>query len=301
MNGVSKALAQWLEQKRRADRISAAVLAALALGSGALIFLLAGLVVYTLLSVVGGVFVRCVGLAAIALLAWRLTCEVKRRQDTRELGLDPLGYWIIRDIASIGPRLVLEGLRQVRCFELLGEMSVPACSRALNYLAGKDAAVTWDDLASHCSSLPPDRLREQLSLVEGILFLGENSARVTLMDPFRLLLRQLLGQTDPAGSWHEPNRPKPAPPPSAVSSKEPEHLSAHEILGIPTSASAAQIKTAYRKRIKACHPDLFARMDPQAQAMAERWTKALNAAYATLKGVTRGSDRENVGSYIFTV
>ena len=31
-----------------------------------------------------------------------------------------------------------------------------------------------------------------------------------------------------------------------------------------------------------CHPDLFADMDQQSKALAERWTKALNAAYATL-------------------
>jgi len=35
--------------------------------------------------------------------------------------------------------------------------------------------------------------------------------------------------------------------------------------------------------MKECHPDLFAGMDEQAQALAERWTRALNAAYATLQ------------------
>jgi hypothetical protein len=35
--------------------------------------------------------------------------------------------------------------------------------------------------------------------------------------------------------------------------------------------------------VKECHPDLFAGMDEQARALAERWTKALNAAYASLK------------------
>jgi DnaJ like chaperone protein len=64
---------------------------------------------------------------------------------------------------------------------------------------------------------------------------------------------------------------------------EPEKLSAYEILGLSPSASAAEIKRAYRKRVKECHPDLFAGMDEQARALAERWTKALNAAYATLK------------------
>ena len=63
---------------------------------------------------------------------------------------------------------------------------------------------------------------------------------------------------------------------------EPEKLSAYEILGLSPSASALQIKAAYRKRVKECHPDLFAGMDQQARDLAERWTRALNAAYATL-------------------
>jgi DnaJ-class molecular chaperone len=52
-----------------------------------------------------------------------------------------------------------------------------------------------------------------------------------------------------------------------------------------------EIKMAYRKRVKECHPDLFAGMDPQAKALAERWTKALNAAYATLNPRHRGARR----------
>ena len=39
---------------------------------------------------------------------------------------------------------------------------------------------------------------------------------------------------------------------------EPERLSAYEILGLSPSASLVEIKTAYRKRVRACHPDLFA-------------------------------------------
>jgi curved DNA-binding protein CbpA len=64
---------------------------------------------------------------------------------------------------------------------------------------------------------------------------------------------------------------------------EPEKLGAYEILGLSATASLAEIKAAYRKRVKECHPDLFAGMDQPAKALAERWTKALNAAYAGLK------------------
>ena len=43
MNEVPKAIARWLEQKRRTDRALAAVISALTLGGGAVVFLLASL------------------------------------------------------------------------------------------------------------------------------------------------------------------------------------------------------------------------------------------------------------------
>jgi DnaJ-domain-containing protein 1 len=283
MNGVSEAIASWLERKRRTDRASAAVISLLALGSGTAVFLVATLVIYTLLSIACGAFVHPVwlGLAAFGLTAGFFAHVMNRWQDGPDLGLDPMGYWIIKDICSIGPRLILEGLRQVRCCGLLGELNVAACARALAYLAEQNAAVSWEDLMRHCPQVPSERLREQLSLLDGVLFLGEDASRVTLMDPFRLRLRWMLEQEQRSGKGREPARPRPEPPPPPVP-VEPEKLSAYEILGLPASASVAEIKLAYRKRIKECHPDLFAGMDQQAKALAERWTKALNAAYATL-------------------
>ena len=141
----------------------------------------------------------------------------------------------------------------------------------------------------HCPQLPGERLREELSLLAGVLFLGENESRVTLMEPFRLLLRSMLKQEVKAGGWQEAAPPRHEPPPQAMPVNEPENFSPYEILGLSTSASVAEIRTAYRQRVKACHPDLFAGMDPQAKALAERWTKALNAAYATLNPRHRGA------------
>jgi len=243
------------------------------------------LAIYIVLSIVAGTVTRLV--PWLSLLAPGLTVVIFVRsmrgwQADPDLKLDPMGYWIIKDICSVGPRLILEGLRQVRCCGQLGELNVAACARALAYLAEQNAAVPWQDLMEHCPQLPGPRLREQLSLLDGVLFLGEDAARVTLMDPFRLRLRWMLEQDRKSGKWHEPARPKPEPTPQAVPVNDPEKLSAYEILGLSPSASAAEIKTAYRKRVKECHPDLFAGMDQQAQALAERWTKALNAAYATL-------------------
>ena len=275
MNEVAASIAIWLARKRRTDQASAAVISVIALSSGAAVFLLMTLLIYVVLTILGSPLIHSapwLGLIALGLSAGIFVRGMKGPE--RELRLDPMGYWIIKDICAVGPRLILEGLRQVRCCGQLGELNVAACARALAYLAGQNAAVPWQDLMEHCPQLPWPRLQEQLSLLDGVLFLGDDAARVTLMDPFRLRLRWMLGQ--------EPARPRPQPAPKAVPVNEPETLSAYDILGLSPSASAIEIKTAYRKRVKECHPDLFAGMDQQAQALAERWTKALNAAYATL-------------------
>ncbi len=299
MNQVSGTIARWLEQKRRRDRLSATVIAILALGSGTALFLLMVLLIYALLSIVCGAFVHSVfwrALAALGVTAWLYASIVKSRRDDLDLHLDPTGFWIIKDICSIGPRLILEGLRQVRCYGQLGELNVAACARTLAYLAGQNAAVTWDDLTRHCPQMPSERLREQLSLLDGVLFLGEDASRVTLMDPFRLRLRWMLEREQHAEKRQETTRPRPEPAPQPAPVNEPEKLSAYEILGLSPSASMVEIKAAYRKRLKACHPDLFAGMDQQAQVLAERWTKALNAAYASLnprhQGARLGSTRQ---------
>lgn len=285
MNEMSGAIARWLEQKRRTDRAFAALIAGLALGGGGLVFLLTAFLVYAVLSLVLGAFVgsvRWLVPVAVALTALVFVRIMKGREDERELRLDPLGLWILKDIFSMGPRLVLEGLRQVRCWGLLGELNVTACARALAHLAAQNAAINWEDLAAHCAQLPSARLREQLSLLDGVLFLGEDAARVSLMDPFRLRLRWMLEQEQRAGKAHEPAPPGREPAPGPLPLNEPEKLSAYEILGLSPPASVLEIKAAYRKRLKQCHPDLFAGMDQRAMALAERWTKALNAAYATL-------------------
>jgi len=293
MNEASGAIIRWLEQKRRRDRASAAVISVLALGSGAVVFLLTTFLIYAVLSIVCGAFFHSVflpGLAALGLTAWFYARSMKSRQDELDLRLDPMGLWIIKDICSVGPRLILEGLRQLRCCGQLGELNVAACARALAYLAAQNAAVTWEDLIRHCPQLSWERLREQLLLLDGVLFLGKDASRITLMEPFRLWLRSMLKQEQQtAEQGREAAPPRHEPPPETVPVNEPEKLSAYEILGLSPSASLVEIKAAYRKRMKACHPDLFAGMDQQAKALAERWTRALNAAYATLNPRQRGA------------
>jgi len=285
MNEGSEAIARWLERKRRSDRAWASMICVVALSCGSAVFLLMNALIYSLARIVSGASVHSSffsALVAFGFTTWSYARIIKRRRHALDLELDPMGLWIIKDLYSVGPRLLLEGLRELRCCAQLGELNVGACAQILAYLAAKNAAVTRDELIAHCGQLPWERLREQLLLLDGVLFLGEDGSRVTLMEPFRLLLRSMLPQQQTAGKRQEPARPRPEPVPDAVPVNEPEKLSAYEILGLSPSASLVEIKAAYRKRVRACHPDLFAGTDEQARALAERWTKALNAAYATL-------------------
>jgi len=284
MNEVSEGIARWLEQKRRTERACAALISVLFLGGGVGVFLLMSFLIYIVLFIVSGTLLRpALWFVAPGLTAVIFVRLMKSRQDERELRLDPVGFWILKDLCSAGPRLILQGLRDLRRCGQLGELNVAACASALAYLAAQNGAVTWQDLMQHCPYLPWLRLREQLFLLDGVLFLGEDAARVTLMDPFRLRLRWMLGQEQGSGKGQETARPRPEPAPQMARLNEPETLSPYEILGLLPSASLVEIKTAYRKRVKECHPDLFTSMDQPARELAERWTKALNAAYSTLK------------------
>ncbi len=212
MNEAPKPIARWLELKRRSERTTAAVLAVLALGGGAAVFLVMALLVHAVLSIVCGSFLHSVpwlGLAALGLTAGFFARSLKGRQEALEPDLDPMGFWIVKDICSIGPCLILEGLREVRRCGQLGELNVAVCARALAYLAGQNAGVAWEDLIRQCPQLPSARLREYLLLLDGVLFLGEDASRVILMEPFRLRLRSMLERETRARKEQEPARPGP--------------------------------------------------------------------------------------------
>jgi hypothetical protein len=290
MNKASQALIAWLKRKRRNGCVMAAVIALLALGTGTVVLLLTASLLFSVLFLVCSFFANSLfwpGLIAAALTAGIIYRSIRGRQENWLWGLDPLGFWMLKDFCSIGPRLLLEGLRHISQCGRLAELNIPACARALAFLAASNLAVRRDDLMRHCTELPWPGLKEQLQLIEGVLFIGDDDSRVSLMDPVRMRLRWMLKQdkTPPAESPAPPPEPETAP--TSVSVNEPEKLSAYEILGLSAAASPAQIKTAYRTRVKECHPDRFAGMDPQALELAERWTKALNAAYSSLMARNR--------------
>ena len=57
-------------------------------------------------------------------------------------------------------------------------------------------------------------------------------------------------------------------------------LQPHELLEVHERASMAEIKHAYRAKVKAYHPD---RLDPFLKPQAQEMLKLLNAAYEALR------------------
>lgn len=68
-------------------------------------------------------------------------------------------------------------------------------------------------------------------------------------------------------------QPSPADPPR----------SAHQVLGVAPGASPEEIRAAYQRLVQQYHPDRVSGLGPELVELAERRTKQINAAYATLK------------------
>jgi hypothetical protein len=204
--------------------------------------------------------------ALVALLF--VDCIRSARDD---MGIIPL--WLAREYFHTGPRLILEGSGQITHARKFSRIDTASCADVLAFLACKTTPTQHEELARAFPWLAWPEIAPQLRLIEGVI-LFRNAKSVSLLAPLRLELRQLLG--------HIPHAEIPVEEPEPISVDEPQQLSPHEILGVSSGASAAEIKTAYRNRVKECHPDRFPNLDDHSRQLAEEWTKAVNAAYAEL-------------------
>lgn len=64
---------------------------------------------------------------------------------------------------------------------------------------------------------------------------------------------------------------------------------AYETLEVEPSASDEEVRTAYQEKVRAYHPDRVASAAVEIQALAEKRTKELNAAYATIRESRSGN------------
>jgi uncharacterized membrane protein YkvA (DUF1232 family) len=86
--------------------------------------------------------------------------------------------------------------------------------------------------------------------------------------------RETRGSEGP-GQEEQSSRAQPA-------ASEPE-LDPYEVLGIPASASAGEIESAYKTRMKEYHPDKVAHLGEELQELAHRKAVEIQEAYRQLR------------------
>jgi len=212
-------------------------------------------------------------LAVVVVSALFVDCVRAERDD---MALIPL--WLAREYFHMGPRIFFDGWSALARARQFSRIDTETSAQLLGYLVTKTIPSTREELLRVCPVLTWDRIVRQLRVIDGVIVF-RNGTSISLLTPLRLELRQLLA--------HFPEANIPPEEPESVPVDEPRRLGAHEILGVSAKATVAEIKAAYRRRIKECHPDRFPQSDPQSRALAEEWTKALNAAYAELLAGTR--------------
>ncbi len=267
----------WVRKRRRSELSRSLFLSALSLVTGACFLFLCFCLFYVLVNMCAPALrqrelsLLWPGALTLATATALFIDSLHSRRDD----FDNIVLWLLRESFGLGPRLILESWRLASRAWEWGRMDVEVIAHVLTWLAAKPRSVPSTELLRAFPGFAWAKVFSQLRLVPGVLFLRRDFSRITLSGPLRASLRSLLVTIHTA--------PPPEPEPQPAPEVEPEKLSPHEILGVAPDASPLEIKTAYRLRMKECHPDRFPGMDDTARASAEEWTKALNAAYAALQ------------------
>lgn len=175
---------------------------------------------------------------------------------------------IIADLLFSGPRLINYSMSALlRALRFL-QINIEGCSKALMLLFGRTSRVSLNELAVSLQGFNPVNILFQLQEIEGVLFIAKDPAGIMLMEDLRKELAELF-QSAVFGKTDEPAR-------------VPGNSDFYELLGLSHSPSLEEIKIAYRKCIKQCHPDKFVGRAQEFRGLAEERAKAINAAYEAL-------------------
>lgn len=181
---------------------------------------------------------------------------------------------LIAQVLEICPWLLNEAWAVSQRCRLYLRTDAEACTLVLCRLASRPGRVSFRELSSIIAGHDPFRVFPMLKEMGGIVLLFKEPQGLSLTAELRAELRELLGERFPE---HEPEER------AEILETPADALDSWQILGVPCGASLEDVKTAYRKAIKLCHPDRFATMGGEIAKLAEERTKILNAAYEELQ------------------
>ena len=184
---------------------------------------------------------------------------------------------IVADMLFTGPRLVMWSFSSLcQAFRLM-RTDLETASDILSILVRRLHRISLNELSKLILGRDPMKTLFLLQEIDCVLFLSKEPEGVILMPETREELNSILGVQ---GDFE--TTPEDEPEEEPVVASPVEDLEYYELLGVPPTASLKEIKTAYRNRIKQCHPDKFVGRGAEFRRLAEERAKELNEAYAIL-------------------
>jgi hypothetical protein len=193
---------------------------------------------------------------------------------------------MITDILLTGPRLMVACGRALQRALLLKRADLQTLLSALKFLARKTSPVSVVDLSTSLQGKRSSEILSELVALDAVIHTRRDPPTIVLDPDLREQLQNMLF-IDSMPDTEQSSEPKPVTTPSTDDAL-------FELLGLSPSASLEEVKAAFRRKMKECHPDVFAGRSDDARRIAEEKTKNIIAAYEKLLALHHRKQEEEV-------